>query len=231
MPPPPQLLLVRPSDWEKPHWPFSVAAAWRSARCPLETVTCTASSTDCCWDRIGPTAAAVRRESDRRDRCAPLVGGLEMHLGWWDGSIGVFVKEKDRAHIRLDVRLTGLAAGARRDCRRRRRATCHRLGRQLQGRRHVPHLNGTVCVARQNEASRSRSHTRRAFAFVHAKRSDGRPVDWPDDAHSIAVWGQSDVQLIDVGHHLLHKHLFVVLLAKRSKVVAGRVAVTAVGSV
>lgn len=127
--------------------------------------------------------------------------------------------EKEGAQIRLHAQLTGLVAGG---------AARQTFGGQLQSGSQVPHLDRSVWVARQNKAPRSWTHPRGALALVDAKRGYCCAVDGTDYAHSVAVGGKAYVELINVGNHLLHENLLIVLLTKRTEIVAGRVAETGV---
>lgn len=77
----------------------------------------------------------------------------------------------------------------------------------------------------QDEPPRPGAHQRRSLALVDTEGGDCRVVHRPNDADPLPSRRESHVHLVNVGHHLLHKDLHVVLLAKRAKLIAGRVAV------
>lgn len=99
------------------------------------------------------------------------------------------------------------------------------LFEDFQRRREVPHLDGPITVAGQDEPAGTRSHPRGTFTFVNTERRDGGTVDRTNQANALSVRGQPHIELVRVRDHLLHKDLFVVLLAERTKVVASRIAV------
>lgn len=55
---------------------------------------------------------------------------------------------------------------------------------EVQGRGQVPHLDGAVRVAREDEPSRPGAHPAGPFALVHAERAHGAVVHRLDHAHS-----------------------------------------------
>lgn len=95
----------------------------------------------------------------------------------------------------------------------------------------IPHLYSAIAVTGQNESPWHRTHSRWFLTFVDTKWCDYRSIDGLDDAHTITIWCKTNVQLVRIWNNFLHKYLSIVLLTEWAKIVAGRIAVWAVGGI
>lgn len=77
----------------------------------------------------------------------------------------------------------------------------------------------------QYETPRPGSHQWGALALVNTERSDNGVVHRSYNADSFPSWRKSHEQLVNVGHHLLHEYLLIVLFAERTKVISSGVTV------